>query len=143
MTTYTAIAHVRTARARATRAKRSATPLAWQIATRDEPTAAPTATVRGLNDRLRQTFTGGRVVLSPGVLSLPPEANAEVLERVRTFAAFDPDNEELHDFGEFRFEGVAYCFELECCSRAQDGSKDPGDVGKTTRVMTVMRTDEY
>jgi methyltransferase (TIGR00027 family) len=27
-----------------------------------------TGTVRGLNDRLRQTFSGGRVVLSPGVL---------------------------------------------------------------------------
>jgi hypothetical protein len=70
------------------------------------------------------------VVLSPGVLSLPFEANAEVLDQVRTFAAFDPENEELHDFGKLWFEGVTYCFELECRSR-------------TTRVMTVMRTDEY
>lgn len=125
--------HIRMAHARATGVRRSSRPAAEETAD----------TVCRLNDRLRQTCTGGRVVLSPGVLSLPPEANMEVLNRVRGFAAFDRENEQHHDFGSFDFAGITYCFELECCSRAQDGSKDPADGGKTTRVMTIMRADEY
>jgi hypothetical protein len=99
--------------------------------------------VRALNDALRQTFTGGRVVVSPGVLSLPPQANAEVLKRVRGFSAFDAENEPYHDFGRFDLAGVTYCFEVDCCARETDTSKDAIDTGKATRVLTVMRADEY
>src|SRR6516162_7365711 len=70
--------------------------------------------MRARNDALRQTFTGGRVVLSPGVLSLPPQVNAEVLERVRSFSAFDAENDPYHDFGRFDLAGVAYIFEVDC-----------------------------
>ncbi len=81
--------HVRMVHARATGARQSAaSPVAWENAGPQE--AAPQkSSVRELNDALRQTFTGGRVLLSPGVLALPVEANAEVLERVRSFTAFD------------------------------------------------------
>ncbi len=106
-------------------------------------TAAQKNSVRELNDALRQTFTGGRVLVSPGVLSLPAEANAEVLERVRSFTAFDAENAADHDFGRFDLAGVAYCFELECPPRAHDGSKEAPDGGKATRVLTIMCADEY
>jgi uncharacterized protein DUF3768 len=98
---------------------------------------------RGLNDALRQTFTGGRVLISPGVHSLPPDDNAKVLERVRGFTAFIDDNVPHHDFGSFELAGVVYCFELEGFSSAQDGSKEPAGAGKATRVLTIMRADEY
>jgi hypothetical protein len=101
------------------------------------------SSMRALNDALRQTFTGGRVVVSPGVLSLPPQANAEVLERVRGFSAFDAENDPYHDFGRFDLAGVTYCFEVDCYAREIHASKDAVDTGKATRVLTIMRADEY
>jgi hypothetical protein len=98
---------------------------------------------RALNDALRQTFTGGRVVVSPGVLSLPPQAHAEVLERVRSFTAFDDDNDPYHDFGRFDLAGVTYFFELDCYAREMYASKDAAGAGKASRVLTIMRADEY
>jgi methyltransferase (TIGR00027 family) len=98
---------------------------------------------RVLNDALRQTFTGGPIVVSPGVLSLPPQANAEVLERVRRFTAFDAENDPYHDFGRFDLAGVTYVFEVDCCARDIPGSKGPADAGKATRMLTIMRADEY
>jgi hypothetical protein len=97
---------------------------------------------RVLNDALRQTFTGGPIIVSPGVLSLPPQANAEVLERVRRFTAFDADDP-YHDFGRFDLAGVTYVFEVDCRARDMPGSKDPADAGKATRMLTIMRADEY
>jgi hypothetical protein len=98
---------------------------------------------RVLNDALRQTFTGGPIIVSPGVLALPPQANAEVLERVRRFTAFDPENDPYHDFGRFDLAGVTYVFEIDCCARDTRGSKDPADAGKAARMLTIMRADEY
>jgi Protein of unknown function (DUF3768) len=98
--------------------------------------------MRALNDALRQTFTGGRVVVSPGVLSLPPQANAEVLERVRGFSAFDAKNDPYHDFGRFDLAGVTYFFEVDCYAREMHSSKGAIDT-KATRVLTIMRADEY
>jgi methyltransferase (TIGR00027 family) len=98
--------------------------------------------MRTLNDALRQTFTGGRIVVSPGVLSLPPQANAEVLERVRYFTAFDAENDAYHDFGRFDLAGVTYVFEVACNAHDIHPSKS-GDLGKATRVLTIMRADEY
>ncbi len=54
-----------------------------------------------------------------------------------------PENDAEHDFGRFDFAGIAYCFELECDARAHDGSKDTVGTGKATRVLTIMRADEY
>jgi methyltransferase (TIGR00027 family) len=127
--------HVRMVHARATGVARENAGPKYEAAARKN-------SIRELNDALRQTFTGGRVLLSPGVLSLPVEANAEVLERVRSFTAFDPEDEAEHAFGRFDFAGIAYCFELEC-SRTQNGSKEAVDAGKATRVLTIMRADEY
>jgi hypothetical protein len=99
--------------------------------------------MRARNDALRQTFTGGRVVLSPGVLSLPPQTNEEVLERVRSFSAFDAENDPHHDFGRFDLAGVPYVFEVDCFARDIAASKDAIDTGKATRTLTIMRADEY
>jgi len=98
---------------------------------------------RALNDALRQTFTGGRVVVSPGVLSLPPQAHAEVLEQVRSFTAFDDDNDPYHDFGRFDLAGVTYFFEMDCHAHGMHASKDAAGAGTASRVLTIMRADEY
>lgn len=57
--------------------------------------------VAALNDSLRKTFTGGRVLLTIGFRSLPEDEQAEVLQKVRAFNDFTQDNDPYHehDFG--------------------------------------------
>jgi methyltransferase (TIGR00027 family) len=131
--------HIRMVHARATGTRSAAGDM--KLAGFTDTATTPNVAVRRLNDRLRQTFTGGRMVVSPGVLGLPAEARSSVLDRVRTFDAFEPENQELRDFGKFRFGGVSYCFELERSRLADD--RDFGDGRVSSRVMTVMRYDEY
>jgi hypothetical protein len=99
-----------------------------------------------LNDRLRQTFTSGRVVVTAGVQALDDTLRAEVLGLVRAFDAFSPDNDPYgeHDFGRvvvgengFFWKIDYYDIDLHCLS------PDPADEAVTTRVLTIMREDEY
>jgi hypothetical protein len=102
--------------------------------------------IRLLNDHLRTTFVGGKIMLTAGVDALSDEAKAMVLSKVRTFAYFNGDNDPHgeHDFGSFKLEGVTYFFKLDYYSPDMEaGSEDPADPEKTTRVLTIMRADEY
>jgi hypothetical protein len=99
-----------------------------------------------LNDMLRRTFSGGQVVMTPGVAALPEKRLADALERVRKFNEFDADNDphKEHDFGNFELDGAKYFFKIDYYSPdMQGGSEDPSDPQKTTRVLTIMRADEY
>ncbi len=64
-----------------------------------------TAKIRALNDRARQSFTGCRVVITPGIQAM--DDMADVLDQVRWYDAFTPDNDPYgeHDFGSFRYGG--------------------------------------
>ena len=53
----------------------------------------PESRIRALNDALRRTFVGGRVVLTAGVAALPEATRVAVLAAVRGFEAFTPDND--------------------------------------------------
>jgi hypothetical protein len=99
-----------------------------------------------LNDGLRRTFAHGKVVMTQGVASLPEDTVATVLERVRYFDEFTPDNDSHgeHDFGNFEVGGVSYFFKIDYYAPDMNGgSEDPADPAKTTRVLTIMRADEY
>jgi hypothetical protein len=99
-----------------------------------------------LNDALRRTFTGGKVVMTEGVAALPQGELAQVLEGVRTFDEFTKDNDPHgeHDFGNFVVGGVSYFFKVDYYAPdMESGSEDPADPAKTTRVLTIMRADEY
>jgi len=102
--------------------------------------------IRELNDTLRQTFTSGQVVMTIGVASLPEDELAQLLERVRRFDEFTKDNDPHgeHDFGSIEITGQTYFFKVDYYAPDMDGgSEDPSDPAKTTRVLTVMRADEY
>jgi Protein of unknown function (DUF3768) len=73
-----------------------------------------TERIRELNDGLRQTFTGGRIVITEGVDALSPEIKAEVLIQVRHFDRFDRDNNPHgeHDFGTFEVDGEKFFFKV-------------------------------
>lgn len=102
--------------------------------------------IRQLNDDFRRTFIGGRVMLTPGVNALPSAEKAAVLATVRTFAAFDGDNDPSgeHDFGSFELGGDRFFFKIDYYDpNLEFGSEDPADVARTTRVLTVMFASEY
>jgi hypothetical protein len=106
----------------------------------------PSHRIRILNDNFRSTFIGGRVVTTPGVAELPLDVKAYVLLNVQRFADFNAENDPHgeHDFGSFEFGGVTYFFKIDYYSPELDGgSEDAADPEKTTRVLTIMRADEY
>jgi hypothetical protein len=99
-----------------------------------------------LNDGLRRTFARGRVLMTGGVQALPEDTLATVLERVRQFDEFTPDNDPHgdHDFGSFEIDGQTFFWKIDYYDKACEfGSEDPADPEKTTRVLTIMRADEY
>jgi hypothetical protein len=102
--------------------------------------------IRLLNDNFRTTFVGGQVVMTQGVAELPIVEKARVLLTVQGFAAFDAENDPHgeHDFGSFELAGETYFFKVDYYSPdLNGGSEDPADPEQTTRVLTIMRADEY
>jgi hypothetical protein len=105
-----------------------------------------TRLISELNDQLRETFSGGRVMLTRGVQTLPDDERARLLRAVREFHAFgapnDPHGE--HDFGRLLVAGQGYFWKIDYFdSDLEYFSPDPADPAVTTRVMTIMREDEY
>lgn len=110
--------------------------------------ATPTdpARVRALNDALRRSFTGGRVMLTAGVAALSEDTRTAILAAVQGFEAFDTDNDPHaeHDFGAVTVGGVRVFWKIDCYDRALTAaSPDPADPAVTTRVLTIMLTEEY
>jgi hypothetical protein len=104
------------------------------------------ARIAALNDALRTTFQGGRVVMTAGIDALADQVKADVLETVRTFSQFDGANDphREHDFGAFEQHGLTVFWKVDYYNVEMDGgSEDPTDREKTTRVLTIMRAEEY
>jgi uncharacterized protein DUF3768 len=102
--------------------------------------------IRTLNDALRTTMTGGRVVMTAGVDALPSDVKAMVIRKVATFADFTPDNDPHgeHDFGNFEVTGHKFFWKIDYYDAAMEfGSEDPSDPVATTRVLTIMLASEY
>jgi hypothetical protein len=102
--------------------------------------------VRALNDAFRRTFVGGMVMITAGVEALPLEQRRSLLQKVRAFDAFSEDDDPHgeHDFGAIEEGGVRYFWKIDSYDRTTEfGSPNPADPAVTTRVMTIMRADEY
>ena len=99
-----------------------------------------------LNDRLRQTFWGGKVMTTPGVNELPEELQAALFRSVAEYDDFTPDND---PHGERNFGCITIAGEKFFCkisyfdARLEYGSEDRANPEMTTRVLTIMRADEY
>lgn len=105
-----------------------------------------TAIIRRLNDAFRTSFIGGRVMLTAGVAALPDQQKANVLSAVRQYADFNPDSDPHgeHDFGVFEVQGVKLFWKIDYYDKAVEyGSDNPADANVTTRVLTIMRREEY
>lgn len=102
--------------------------------------------IRVLNDALRTTLLGGRVLLTAGVQALGTDMVAAVLTRTRTFNEFSEDNDPHgeHDFGSFTVDGTEVFFKIDYYDQAMTyASEDPEDPTRTVRVLTLMLASEY
>ena len=107
-----------------------------------------TARIRELNDQLRTTFFQryGRVLITVGVDALPVLLKGRIIDRVKGFEEFGPDNDphQEHDFGAIEIDGEHYFWKIDYYDPSmQGGSEDPADPRKTARVLTVMCAEEY
>src|SRR5580700_5427309 len=57
--------------------------------------------IRALNDAFRRTFVGGAVMITAGVEAMPLDQRRSLLQKIRSFNAFNEDNDPHgeHDFG--------------------------------------------
>jgi hypothetical protein len=84
--------------------------------------------------------------MTHGVSELPLDTKARVINAVRSFEQFTADNDphREHDFGDIEIDGESYFWKIDYYDFAMDGgSEDPANPEKTTRVLTIMRADEY
>jgi hypothetical protein len=99
-----------------------------------------------LNDLLRQTYWGGKVMITQGVQALSSDKQAAIFNAVRDFDNFTPDNDPHgeHDFGTVSISGTKCFWKIDYYdNRMEFGSEDPANPAITTRVLTIMLAEEY
>ena len=106
-------------------------------------TSSKAARIAALNDSLRRTFLGGKVMFTSGVATLDDELKAKVLTAVREFTNFNPDNDPYgeHDCATFEVEGGTFMFKVDLYEEPDVKSANGEPV--VTRVLTIMLAEEY
>lgn len=102
--------------------------------------------IRRHNDELRQTFEGGKLMLSSGITALSQPEIGAILTAVASFDEFTEDNDPNgeHDCALFDWQGHRIMFKIDYYDPSlKYHSDNPADPKKTTRVMTVMFASEY
>lgn len=102
--------------------------------------------IKTLNDNFRKTFAGGRVIWTTGIDSMDFIDVVKIMEKVRYFNNFTPDNDPYgeHDFGSFDYKGKKIFWKIDYYdTNYQYLSENPANPDVTNRVLTVMLADEY
>jgi len=113
--------------------------------------------IAGINDEFRRQAglalsdtrpVPGRCVMTHGVAALGRQAQAEILQRVRQFADFEPGNDPYreHDFGAISAsdgERVFWKIDYYADDTMEYGAEDPADPNRSFRVLTIMLAAEY
>jgi hypothetical protein len=105
-----------------------------------------TKRIRELNDALRETFDGGKVVMTRGVIALGAEVIHALTEALQSYDNFNANNDPYgeHDFGVITIDVNDLVFKIDYYNLDLSAhSPDPADPAVTTRVLTIMLADEY
>jgi uncharacterized protein DUF3768 len=102
--------------------------------------------IRELNDVLRTTGRGGRIVITTGIAALAPDAIPALLAAVAGFESFDPDNDPYgeQDCAVLTVGAERVIWKIDYYDRSLSGhSPDPADPAVTTRILTIMLAEEH
>ncbi len=102
--------------------------------------------IKQLNDAFRKSFSGGKVLLTCGIASLPLVQQNEVINKVKKFNDFTEDNDPYgeHDFGCFDYRGKQIFWKIDLYDLNYEFySPQPDDETQTNRVLTIMFAEEY
>lgn len=104
------------------------------------------AEIARLNDLLRHSFSGGRVVITAGIQALGPQHIAAIMDAVRAFNVFTPDNDPHgeHDCGLLTVGDIRLMWKIDYYDKAMTYmSPDPANPAVTNRILTVLLAEEY
>ncbi|ESY31830.1 DUF3768 domain-containing protein [Mesorhizobium sp. C386A] len=101
---------------------------------------------RSLNDDLRIHRLGGSIVITPGISALGPSTVRDIISAITAFDGFTPENDPYgeHDCAVMVVNGIKIIWKIDYYDLSRRcHSPDPSDRNVTSRVMTIMRADEY
>jgi hypothetical protein len=104
------------------------------------------AQIRALNDQLRTTLIGGRLMITPGIKALGAEGVIDVISAITAFSDFTADNDpnDEHDFGAVSVGTARLFWKIDYYDKQLErGSPDPSCPEVTARVLTIMLASEY
>ncbi len=103
--------------------------------------------IRQLNDEFRTgQLPDGKVMVTAGIKAMGETAVSAIYRQVREFDDFSEDNDPYHehDFGKVDYEDTRIFWKIDYYDLTlTKGSEDPADPSITTRVLTIMRAEEY
>jgi hypothetical protein len=102
--------------------------------------------VRALNDQLRLTGRGGRVLITQAILHQGDPFLQSALAALREFHEFTDGNDpyQEHDFGSFKVGDQTLFFKIDYYDPFMAaGAEDPADPYKCVRVLTLMLSSDY
>jgi hypothetical protein len=117
-----------------------------EIAMIDGMLEANALSIQKLNDALRIHRMGGTIVITPGIAGLGPSAVNQIMMAITSFNGFNGDNDPYaeHDCAVMTVNGVKIIWKIDYFDLSRTyHSPNPADLNVTSRVMTVMRADEY
>lgn len=105
------------------------------------------ARIAELNDQFRKNPTRfGKAYTTDGVTAHGPEFVHRALAATVAFEAFTADNDPYgeRDFGSFQLDGETLFWKIDYHDKANPdcGAEDPSDPTTTTRILTIMLSDE-
>lgn len=107
---------------------------------------ASAAMIQKLNDDLRIHRIGGTIVITPGIAGLGPSAVNLIMAAITSFDGFNGENDPYaeHDCAVMTVNDVKIIWKIDYYDLSRTyHSPNPADLNVTSRVMTIMRADEY
>ena len=99
-----------------------------------------------LNDNLRHTYWGGKIMTTEGINQLPESTQIAIFRAVSEFNDFRKENDPHgeHDFGQVVVDGNTCFWKIDYYAPDMEhGSEDPADPEHTRRVLTIMLASEW